>query len=65
MLQEYTKQLIRNQVADFAENLIMAAIEGDDKECLSEMESFYDFFCGALTVAIRDGRNSANMVSVN
>lgn len=65
MLHECTKQLIRNQVADFAEKLITHAIEGDNEGCLQEMTSFYEFFCGALTVALRDARKSDERVSVN
>lgn len=65
MLHPCTKQLVRNQVADFAENLIGYALDGNHDDMLKEMTSFYEFFCGALTVAMKDGRKVAERTSLN
>lgn len=59
MLSKLVEQLVRNQVAGFATNLIESAIDGDDKACLHEMESFYKFVCNSLVIAMKDGKRSA------
>lgn len=59
MLQKSVEELVRNQIATFATNLIHAAVDGDDKTCLNEMESFYQFFRNALILAMKDGKRSA------
>ena len=58
MLSKLVEQLVRNQIADFATNLIESAIDGDDKACLHEMESFYRFVCNSLIIAMKDGKRS-------
>lgn len=58
MLPKLVEQLVRDRIASFATTLIESAIDDNDKACLNEMESFYNFFRNTLILAIKDGRRS-------
>lgn len=55
MLTTEERDAVCDCVADFSIRLLNAATEGDEPVIHAELDNFFEFFCGALEIAKRDG----------
>jgi hypothetical protein len=58
------KNLIANHIADFSIRLLESA-DSSEEQIREDLNSFYDFFCGALEAAKRDGRREILVSTLN
>ena len=58
------KDLIADHIASFSMRLLTSA-DCSEEEIHDELDNFYNFFCGALEAAKRDGRRETLVTTLN